>query len=265
MLACFTIRWREALPLAGLLWLLASAALAQDGNDGAAGTQRCRECHDHAPASHVERLLMGSHGISLEAGFRQGCEDCHGASAAHAAAPREVSPATSFGPRWKANSDAHDRACLNCHQGDTGSDWQHALHMVNNLTCVTCHDIHTEGDRVLLPEGQAAVCTGCHEAQRSGMHGHSDALAQDPPCGTCHNPHNHETAQPQMQANQSMGCRTCHDLAAMADDPLVSHKARDYHQTMQDPGRTCLSCHQGIAHDPNDPRAPLKPVPATGI
>jgi cytochrome c-type protein NapC len=56
-----------------------------------------------------------------------------------------------------------------------------------------------------------------------------------------------------MQANQSAGCRHCHDIPTMADDPLVSSKARNYHQTLQEPGRTCVDCHAGISH------APLKP------
>ena len=32
-----------------------------------------------------------------------------------------------------------------------------ALHMLNNLTCITCHDIHAERDKVLFPEEQAQV------------------------------------------------------------------------------------------------------------
>ena len=152
------------------------------GADEEAGTERCRECHDFAPTDHVERLLMGSHGISEEAGFQRGCEDCHGASAAHAEAPREIPPATSFGPRWSATSAAQDSACLACHEENTAADWQHALHMLNELTCVLCHDIHAEEDRVLLPEKQASICTGCHQAQTAGIHGQQTEGQQDPPC-----------------------------------------------------------------------------------
>ena len=233
--------------------LAASVAWATEEDSGAAGTQRCRECHDYAPTDHVERLLLGSHGISQEAGFTRGCEDCHGASAAHADSPREVPPANTFGPRWQGNSAAQDNACLNCHEDNSAADWQHALHMHNNLTCVTCHDIHSEGDPVLLPEQQAEVCTTCHKAKKAGIHNRNAQPPQDPPCSDCHNPHNHESAQPQMQANQSAGCRHCHDIPTMADDPLVSSKARNYHQTLQEPGRTCVDCHAGISH------APLKP------
>jgi DmsE family decaheme c-type cytochrome len=223
------------------------------------GSQRCRDCHDFAPADHVERLLMGSHGISAEAGFTRGCEDCHGPSEAHAEAPREVAPAVSFGPRWRATSAAQDSACLACHESDVAENWQHALHMHNELTCVICHDIHSDGDTVLLPEQQAGVCITCHKAQESGIHGlGGDDLSAEPPCSSCHNPHNHENAGPQMLANESLGCRTCHDLEAMLDNPLLPAKTRDYHLAAQKPGRTCLDCHQGIAHGPTG-AAPLRP------
>ena len=56
-------------------WLPVSGSVA--AAEDAAGTERCRACHDYAPAEHVERLLLGSHGISTEAGFERGCEDCH--------------------------------------------------------------------------------------------------------------------------------------------------------------------------------------------
>lgn len=252
------LRYLVAPILLPVLMLNGNIGQATGEENGAAGTERCRECHDYAPVDHVERLLMGSHGITEEAGFTRGCEDCHGASATHADAPRDVPPATSFGPRWKATSAAQDTACLACHEENTAADWQHALHMLNELTCVLCHDIHTEEDRVLLPEKQALVCTGCHKAQTTGIHGQSENLQQDPPCSSCHNPHNHESAGPQMQANQSLGCRHCHDLEGMPDDPWASAKALEYHRAMQRPGHTCLECHSGVAHgDAAEP--PLRP------
>lgn len=255
MYSFLTAPMRYCTALACAAWLLAGATAdlaAQEVSTGVAGAERCRECHDYGPAAHVEGLLQGSHGISEEAGFVLGCEDCHGASAPHAAAPREISPATSFGPRWGASGADQDLPCLACHEPQTRGDWQHSLHMLNSLTCVTCHDIHAEVDRVLFEERQAEVCTGCHEDLKKGLHGLEGAPQSDPPCSVCHDPHNHETAQPRMQGNESAGCRHCHDLEEMTDDPLVSTRARDYHQAMQEPGRTCLECHQGIAHPSDD-------------
>jgi DmsE family decaheme c-type cytochrome len=231
-----------------------------------AGTGVCRECHDYAPADHVDRLLMGSHGISAEAGFEHGCEDCHGPSSAHAEAPGDIAPANSFGPRWTASSASQDSACLACHEENTAKNWRHALHMHNELTCITCHDIHSEGDTVLLPEQQASVCTGCHKGQASGMHGLGGDLSVEPACSSCHNPHDHETAEPRMLANESEGCRACHDLETLSGNPLLPAKTREYHAVAKRPGQTCLSCHRGIAHGPTG-TAPLRPanLPKPGL
>ena len=180
-----THRGPRRLAPALLAWLLVTVPFSMAAPEDAAGTERCRGCHDYAPAEHVERLLLGSHGISTEAGFQRGCEDCHGASADHAAAPRENSPQTSFGPRWSASSAAQAGPCLACHERNTADNWQHALHMFNNLTCVTCHDIHSEEDKVLVDGQQAQVCTVCHKVQKQGIHGRADNLEQDPPCSSC--------------------------------------------------------------------------------
>jgi predicted CXXCH cytochrome family protein len=122
--------------------------------------------------------------------------------------------------------------------------------MLNNLTCVTCHDIHQDADKVMLAAGQADVCTVCHKAQKAGLHGLESQLADNPPCSSCHNPHDGESALGTMLDNDSAGCRSCHDLVAMAADPAASVKAGNYHLVMAQADRTCLDCHQGIAHGP---------------
>ena len=228
------------------------------------GTEHCLSCHDFGPESPVHNVLAGSHGISGDTpdmAGRHGCEDCHGPSAAHAQAPTRTSPAVSFGPRWTATSAAQDSTCLACHEDSTARHWRDALHMVNNLTCVTCHDIHADQDRVLFEQQQAQVCTVCHKAQKKGIHGMERRAARNPPCTECHNPHDHESAQATMLSNQSAGCSHCHDLLRMADSARVSDKAKSYHKVMARPGRTCLQCHQGMAHAPADSVPPMRPTP----
>ena len=43
----------------------------------------------------------------------------------------------------------------------------------------------------------------------------------------------------------------------MASDPVVSPRAVSYHKTMVPPGRSCIDCHQGIAHAAADSTAPI--------
>ena len=238
------------------LLLAASCSYSLD-NPGpvAAHSTACLACHDFGPDSPVHALLAGSHGLSGDdeamAG-RLGCPDCHGVSAAHAEAPTRVSPDVSFGPRWTASPAAQDAQCLACHEQETASNWQHSLHMLNNLTCVTCHDLLTWGDKVLLEEEQAEVCTTCHKAQKQGIHGMQEIVRRNPPCSACHNPHDHESAETEMLKNDSAGCRVCHDPLSMQAIYSPSEKANSDHQTTQQADRTCLDCHRGIAHAATD-------------
>lgn len=229
------------------------------------GTQGCLQCHDFGPDAPVHALLSGSHGISGDAeamAGRRGCEDCHGPSAAHADAPREISPYVSFGPRWTSTSAAQDGQCLACHENNIAKNWRNALHMVNGLTCVTCHDLLVEEDKVIFEEQQAEVCTVCHKAQKQGIHGMPALAAKSPPCSACHNPHDHETAQDAMLANDSMGCRYCHDLDLVSADTGAG-KAENYHKTLTQQDGTCLQCHQDVAHAPANSAPAMDPVAQT--
>ena len=68
----------------------------------------------------------------------------------------------------------YNSACLACHEQNVAAHWKDSLHMLNNLSCVTCHDVHTGGDKVLFPAQQANVCTVCHKTQKKGIHGMED-------------------------------------------------------------------------------------------
>jgi predicted CXXCH cytochrome family protein len=140
-------------------------------------------------------------------------------------------------------------------------NWRHALHMVNNLTCVTCHDLMANEDRVLFEEQQAAVCTTCHKAQRSGIHDLGEGAPDNPPCSLCHNPHDHESAATRMRENQSLGCVVCHDQAQMESLAILNTQAGKYHRVMAEQARSCIDCHEGIAHAPEDSAPPMHPHP----
>jgi len=231
------------------------------------GTAQCLGCHDFGPAAPVHAVMAGSHGVSSDdeaTPDRRGCVDCHGDSDAHTQAPTQNSPDVSFGPRWSNTTDTQDSQCLACHEDDTARHWRDALHMFHNLACATCHEIHAQEDKVLFPARQAEVCTLCHKVQKQGIHGMQRTAARNPPCSLCHNPHDHESAGDKMLRNESAGCSHCHDLQRMADSTRVSDRAKRSHKAMTRPGRSCLDCHEGIAHAPADSAAPLHPVAARG-
>lgn len=51
-----------------------------------------------------------------------------------------------------------------------------------------------------------------------------------------------------LQANDSQECRNCHDVEAM-DLDQQSRMAKRAHGRMAKQERTCIDCHEGIAHD----------------
>ena len=50
-----------------------------------------------------------------------------------------------------------------------------------------------------------------------------------------------------MTARDSQECRNCHDEASW-DLAVQSEKAREFHEQALTNGKTCISCHKGLAH-----------------
>ncbi|MDA8752690.1 NapC/NirT family cytochrome c [Halieaceae bacterium] len=251
---------------AGLRLVICLAALAGLGisvNAEESPGAACLVCHDFGQDSPVHPMLEGPHGSSNPGSpmNADGCQSCHGASTGHMQAPTRNSPTVSFGPRWTASSAQQDGACLDCHEDNVAKHWQDALHMVHNVTCVTCHDAHKLQVKQSGAAGQMELCGTCHKAQQSGIHGLQEMAAFNPACTTCHNPHDDGGPVSKMLDNRSEGCRSCHDLVRMASSEKTSDKANSYHKVMVQQDRTCLDCHQGVAHAAPDSAPPLIPVP----
>lgn len=233
-----------------LLALLLSSAASVAKESG------CLNCHDFGPDSPVHNMLEGPHRRVMN-----NCERCHGPSEEHMARPTVTAPGVSFGPRWSSSVAEHDNSCLKCHKRNAAKHWQDALHMVNNLTCVTCHELHVNKDPILQDGGQQQICSNCHQTQRSGMHAIESKLEDNPDCTSCHNPHADQRPDAVMLSNDSTGCRTCHDLDAMANDSTVRRQANSYHRAMDNQELICSNCHGGVAHGPTDAAEPFTPLP----
>jgi cytochrome c-type protein NapC len=50
-----------------------------------------------------------------------------------------------------------------------------------------------------------------------------------------------------MRANDSAGCRSCHDVDAMSPDEQALRAVRE-HEAGVEAGETCIDFHQGVAH-----------------
>ena len=243
--------------------LMAMAGLGVAASAAEGPSASCLACHDFGPESPVHPMLDGPHGAANPGSpmSGDGCQTCHGPSTGHMQAPTRNSPTVSFGPRWTASTADQDGACLACHEDNVAAHWRDALHMLNNVSCVTCHDAHKAQVKQSGAAGQMELCTTRHKAQQTGMHGLQDMAAFNPACTTCHNPHDDRGPVSEMLSNRSEGCRSCHDLVRMSKSGKVSDKAKSYHKVMVQQDRTCLDCHQGVAHAAPDSVPPLVPIP----
>jgi DmsE family decaheme c-type cytochrome len=242
--------------LSTLFW--STAGLTQDPASG--GTDQCLSCHDYSEHSPIRPLLDSPHwqpGNPANPLATQGCEACHGPSAAHAQKPTQVEPAVSYGPRWNSGIEKQTAACQTCHGETVGKHWEGGKHQQENLTCNSCHTGHAAKDKVLTASGERDICLVCHKPQKSGMHNLKTAAGDSPACSQCHNPHENPDPKLAMLSNRSAGCVHCHNLVAMSRAPGANPKAASYHKTMTQPGRLCTDCHQGIAHAPAQGVAPL--------
>ena len=246
---------RIALILLGLWWSsLSHAATATDSADNTAGYSRqgtslCVTCHDVGQHSAVQFMMDSPHGNPHHPGTpmaEKGCESCHGPSAAHTRSPTFVKPGISFGPKWTNSVQQQNAVCESCHKDILNKGWLHGVHHNQDLTCVDCHDLHKTD--LVRTDKQAEVCTVCHKRQKTGIHHKPDSLRKIPRCTLCHAPHGNSAPQFTMLKNRSAGCRTCHDLQAMQQNPAVSALAKSYHKAMASPDRTCIDCHRGVAH-----------------
>lgn len=237
-----------------------TAAMAQSepaSGYSQAGSTLCSSCHDLGDQSPVHGMLSSVHG-SGEAGTpmqQKGCEQCHGPSAAHTQAPTKVKPGVSFGPTWTDPVQQQNGVCLTCHEKNVAKHWSDGLHGKENLTCVTCHQLHAT-DTKMTPERQQQSCTQCHKVQKQGMHHLGKDLDQGVACAQCHDPHANPKAVVSLLQNRSEGCRSCHDLKSMQASAAVSEKAKTYHKAMANLNRTCIDCHQSVAHVAMDQIAP---------
>ena len=107
--------------------------------------------------------------------------------------------------------------------------------------------------------GVAVSCADCHipkefgpkmlrkiEASRE-VWGHFTGLIDTPEKYAAHRPAMQERELKRIRANDSQECRTCHRLERM-DFEAQSRAVRRYHRGMKSRGKTCIDCHEGIAH-----------------
>ena len=226
------LRFLAAALVAALLATAASAVHARDTDP-----DRCTRCHDETEDYPVLPVYKTAHAAVADERTRfgdAGCTSCHGDSADHLEDDEFYPEVTFTGDRTPVAKQ--NEACLDCHKGDSHVvHWHGSDHDFAELSCASCHDIHTGHDDVLFTDTQPQVCTDCHKQQehelrRPSRHPVPDGLMA---CSDCHEPHGATGSGLLKEPNINETCYSCH--AEKRGPFLWEHM----------PAREdCTSCHQ---------------------
>jgi len=188
----------------------AAAAAGKSGNDLVLrGDAVCTTCHDAELTPHV--LEIGKTTMGTTADPRTpSCVSCHGESLKHREG--DGMPDRTFGKNSQTPIEARNEACLTCHKGGERIHWTRSTHQNNEVACPSCHQVHTQHDKVRDRKPQPEVCFTCHKTQRAEMRRASrHPIAEGKVvCSDCHNPHG--TSGPNLLRRDSVNdtCYTCH-------------------------------------------------------
>jgi len=178
------------------------------------GDAKCTACHDEADSPKVLAISQTRHGVTAD-GRTPTCTSCHGESIAHLGhkgSSKPPKPDHVFGKNSGTSAAERSGACLSCHRGDKRTHWEGSQHQRNDVSCTSCHTIHSAHDKVRETATQPEVCFTCHKEQRAESHKisthpvNADKLA----CSGCHNLHG--SAGPKLLKKNTVNetCWTCH-------------------------------------------------------
>jgi len=107
--------------------------------------------------------------------------------------------------------------------------------------------------------GVGVGCADCHVPKEFGpkmlrkieasreVWGHWTGIIDTPEKYAAHRPAMKERELNRIRANDSQECRNCHEVERM-DFEVQDRAVRRYHRGMDLRGKTCIDCHEGIAH-----------------
>lgn len=155
----------------------------------------CLSCHTTGYDSNTGQFVLA--GVT--------CEACHG-------------PYRPQHPEESMKIASSEAMCGTCHTG-TLAEWQSSQHGQVGVTCIDCHEVHTQKARTT--ENMNTLCTGCHESQTQDEI-HRQHLQADVLCIDCHLSRPRENAGELVEGQATTGhsfyvyvntCDDCHALS----------------------------------------------------
>jgi DmsE family decaheme c-type cytochrome len=297
-----TCRWWMAWCLATALWV--PAGLAQAADVVQKGDAVCTRCHDESESYPVLAIGKTKHGTMADSRAPT-CTTCHGESRRHVENQKQEGdkgrpkpdrtfdgplqglpssrtaafvPPLGYTPnpakRTETSAAERNAPCLTCHQGGKRMHWQGSMHDARDVACSSCHQVHTQHDRVRDKLTQSDVCFMCHKEQRAQI----NRMSRHPipegkvGCSDCHNVHG--TAGPKLMVRDSVvdTCFTCHmekrgpfifNHQPVTEDCSICHNPHGSSIASllkSRPPFLCQQCHEATSHRGNVPGM----LPGTG-
>lgn len=179
------------------------------------GDAKCTLCHGSTGDSPVPAIGKTRHGVIADQRTPT-CTSCHGESESHRQPPRGATgwpkPDRTFRKSSTTPIEVRSQTCLACHQGGNRIHWGMSAHAANDVTCSTCHRVHTGFDKVRDKRAQTEVCFECHKEQRAQISRPSrhPLLEGKMACSDCHNPHGGAGVKALVRDNVNDTCYQCH-------------------------------------------------------
>jgi DmsE family decaheme c-type cytochrome len=210
-----------------VLLLICTGALAQSADDIRDG-KICANCHADAAL-----IWGGKHGTKADSRAPiaiVGCATCHGDPSEHLKSFSNPMP-NRFS---KMSATEKNDVCQSCHQGRERMHWPGSTHERNDVSCSSCHKLHTAHDRVRDKLTQPEVCFACHKVQRAEVnrpsrHPIREGLVS---CSDCHNPHGSVGRAMVLRDSVNDTCYACH-----------MEKRGPFVRTHQPVQEDCANCH----------------------
>lgn len=173
-------RWALALLVGTILF---SASPAQAGKSGTGvpqpkytekGVEACTRCHSGETMRVMEKTAHGDKGNPASPYAKQGCESCHGPGSIHISRAHGgvgFPLMVTFGAGKRTPMAGQIKACLDCHAKATGKlegmRWRGSAHDGKDLSCSSCHKMHSTENPIADKKQQAETCFKCHAEQKT--------------------------------------------------------------------------------------------------
>ena len=211
------------------------------------GEATCLTCHDTQDYKGTAHALTTN---PRSPRSTHGCESCHGPGKAHVDGDGDATKIVNLS---KVSPQRASETCVTCHDRKTHALWAGSQHDQRNLSCLTCHSVHSpKGPSQLKAANEPLLCATCHKNivnKQQHRFSHMPVREGKMQCSSCHNPHGStNTKLLKTGTTVDEACSSCH-----------AEKRGPYLWEHAPVANACVTCHD--PHGTNNERMLVAKVP----